>query len=227
MFINACPEGSVKFFLNDEDKSGTLAFKAATGFVSIPFVSATEGAYDVNIEEPDRSENYDSQAHLFLQDSATIYVSAGLKSVPDAERLKRLKQISFEPNRIPPIGNRARLIFVHAFNRKSPFNTPGLILKTTGDQPLFTTTETKYGEFKSIDVDSGTYRFFGVGDVRNNYFEVKDPINDQIYAENKNPAKPIVLTAGGIYVVMISGVEPVNSASVEVQLISVAPDNNR
>lgn len=221
MFVNASPDGSVAFFLNDENKSGTLAFNTGTKFVSFPTIPADQGAHDISVEEPDRSVVYDNQARLFDNGTNTICVAIGLKNPVDGEQFKRLKEIFLDPDRVAPIGNRARLIFVHAFNRRSPFQTPALILKTVGDNPLFQTDSTAYGASASIDVDSGTYKFYGTDDPRNNYLQAKDPQGDQIYAENKDPNKPLVLAPGGIYLVLASGVEAANSAPKELKLIPV------
>lgn len=223
MFVNASPDGSVAFFLNDENKSGTLAPNTGTKFISFKTLTADQGAHDVSLEEPNRSVVYDTQARLFDPGTNTICVAVGLKNPQDGEQIKRLKEIFLDPDRNAPLGNRARLIFVHAFNRRSPFQTPPLILKTAGDNPVFQTPTTAYGESQAIDVDSGTYKFFGNDDPRNNYLQAKDPQGDQVYAENKDPNKPIVLKPGGIYLVLASGLEAANAVPKTLTLVPVEP----
>lgn len=220
MFVNACPDGPLKFFLNDVDKSGTLQFKTGTGFKSIA-IDETDPLFDVSVEEPNRSVNYDVQARAFDKNTSTICVAVGFKNPDTAELTKRVRPTFIVPDRNPPIGNKSRLIFLHAFNRKSPFSTPALVLKTQGDTPLFQTTRTAYGSNASLDVDSGTYKFFATDDPRNNYLQAKDPDNDQVYAENKDPNKPIILAPGKIYLVMAANTERTDQNPPELVIVNV------
>ena len=228
MYLNACQDGSVAFFANDTNESGTLAYRAKTKFKSIPFIDQAQGGYDLSVEEPNRSVVYDNQATIFQKDSSTIVAAVGVKNPLGTEQLKRLKLSLFNPDRTQPIGNRARIIFFHGFNRKSPFGTPQLVLQTVGDQPLFQSPDNDYGKFVALEVDSGTYKFYGTGDVRNDYFIAKDPDNDQIYGlppvDGAGNPKPVTLKAGGIYVVMLSGVENANGKPSELSFLEIEPD---
>ena len=222
MFVNACADGSVKFFYNDEDKSGTLAYKQSTkGFLTVPFEEKDPQFEEVSVEEPNRSTVYDTQDQTFLRDSSTIVVGIGTKNPSDTELVKRLKMIFLSPDRRVPNASQSRLIFLHAFNRKSPFSTPILVLKTVGDTPIFQSPDTPYGRNNAIDIDSGTYKFYGNGDSRNNYLEAKDPNNDQVYAENKNPSRPAIFKPGKVYLVMAAGVEAADSRPGELVIVEV------
>lgn len=207
MFVNACPDsGQVTFFLNDEDLSGALSKREYTGLVTFPFISAADGAYDVSLEEPDRSIAYDTQAQFFDHDTTTIMVAIGLKNPVQGEELKRLREIFVTPDRTAPIGDTARLFIVHAFNRKQGFQTPKLILQNFGDQPKFQSTNMSYGGSATMDVDSGQYVTDHQNPANDNHWIAKDPDNDQVYCENPD----VTLKPGALYLVICGGLEDPN-----------------
>lgn len=221
MYLNSCQDGPVVFFANDENVSGTLAYRAKTGFKSLPFIDQAQGGYDISIEEPDRSEVWDTQFGVFQKDTSSVIAAVGVKNPPPAELTKRLKLVQFSPDRTTPIGNRARLLFFHAFNRKSPFGTPQLVLQTAGDQPLFQSETTDYSKSVTLEVDSGRYKS-DPNPSLDTHWLAKDPDNEQIYAQNLD----VTLEPGGIYIVLVSGVENANAnIKSTIQFLKIPPDD--
>lgn len=199
--VNASPDTApLAYFFNDQQYGGNLSPKTVSPVFKLPSLDPDAGGYDVSLEDPNRANQWDIQQLTFNKDSSTILAAVGLRN-PSAETLKKLRYVSITPNRIAPIGNKARLIILHAFVRKAGFGTPKLALQNDKDNPLFQSSTMNFGDSTVMEVDSGT--FSGA-----NHWIVKDPDNDKVYIENPG----FTLKPATIYLVLVSGLEGVNEA---------------
>ena len=197
--VNASPDADpLAYFFNDDQYGGDLASKMVSALFMLPPLDPSAGGYDVSLEDPDRFNQWDIQQLTFAKDSSTILAAVGLRD-PGSEPLKRLRFVSITPNRVAPIGNRCRLIILHAFLRQAGFGTPKLALQNDTDNPTFQSSSVSFGDSTVLEVDSGTYS--GA-----NHWLAKDPDNDQIYIDNPG----VTLKPATIYLVLISGLEGAN-----------------
>ncbi|MBS1721620.1 MAG: hypothetical protein JSS66_01295 [Armatimonadetes bacterium] len=208
---NACSDpGNLAYFFNDTQYGGNLAYRHLSLPFTLTFRSAEEGAWDCSLEEPDRSVQYDIQGKLFEKDTTTICAAVGEKNPTDDNEglrlLKRLQTSFFNPDRTKPVGNRARLFILHAFNRQKNFNTPDLTFQTFGDNPQFQSDNIVYSKWVTLEVDSGRYKSNPNDPLSDNHFIAKDTNADGVFAENPD----VTLKPGSLYVVMISGIEDPN-----------------
>lgn len=206
IFVNASENsGTVLFALNDEAKSGNLAGLKLSAPVQFPFVDAAEGGYDVSLESTDRSDVFDAESRVFDRDASTLVMAFGLRDF-GTEDAKRLRIGFFGADRTAPVGNRARLIVLHAYNLRAGFQTPNINFLSADpsdpdnlDNPQFSLSDIPYGQARVITVD--------VDPVASNALLWVVKRNDAdarlSQAVRPNPA----LKAGSIYLVVVSGLE--------------------
>jgi hypothetical protein len=206
IFVNASENsGSVLFALNDDAKSGALTALKQTAPVQFPFVDQAEGGYDVSLESSDRSEVFDAESRVFDRDSSTLVLAFGLRDF-GVEDAKRLRLGFFGADRTAPVGNRARLIVLHAYNLRAGFQTPNIDFLSAEpsdpdnlDNPQFSLTDIPYGQARVITVD--------VDPVAANalLWVVKRNDADARLSQAVRPSP--ALKAGSIYLVVVSGLE--------------------
>ncbi|MBS1714866.1 MAG: DUF4397 domain-containing protein [Armatimonadetes bacterium] len=204
IFVNASTEGPLAFFLNDEQQGTDLAPKTVTAPIEVPFRSEADGGYDMTLEPPDRSDQYDNLAMIFQKDTNSLIAAIGIKNPIQGEEDKRLREIFQVIDRKTPNGNRSRLFIVHGFNRKEGFTTPSLIFQNYGDNPQFQTEAITYGSITTLEVDAKEYST--TSPDGNNHWIAKDAEGEQIYCE----IPKITLQPGTLYVVLATGVESQN-----------------
>lgn len=194
MFMNASMDsGPVDYFLNEDLKSAGLGYLTSSNdFVTVPFIEDFDGAYDVSVLQSGATVPVDSINQVLERDKAYLVYSCGLLSFePNVE--KRMREAIIEVDRTKPVGNKARLIILHAFCRSAGNDTPVINLQTPGDNPLFKATGIAFGETSVLSVDSGKWTY----EARRG-----DTSGTTIYAE-----KEVTLQSGGLYFVIVSGLE--------------------
>ncbi len=192
-FVNAIPDSpAVVFTLNDEVRGGPFDYLgASTQFISVPFLRAEDDAYDAAVGLPDGSDVFDSEARLFEFETSSIIIAIGQRSTRIGEEDKRVQLKFLDVPRDIPVGNRARLLIVHAFNRAPGAQTPSVIFQSPGDNPQYRTSDIAYGSTADITVDSGVQDFV-----------VKRSDGDAIYASVRATLDP-----GTNYLTVVSGIE--------------------
>lgn len=188
--------GTLTYFFNDTAKGGSLAPNTKSALFTVPILEDSAGGYDVSLEDSDRTNFWENQQINLLKNTSTILVAIGIKNPPSGDELKRLRFVITSPDRNPPVGSRARLVIVHAFTRKTGFGTPTLSLMDNKDTPLFQSNNMNFGDFTTLEVDSGTY-------TGTNHWIAKNTDTDNVWAENLNQT----LKAGSIYFVIVGGTE--------------------
>ena len=192
-FVNVSPDaGAVQLRLDDETKFSNVGFLGtSTSFIEVDFKGADVDGYDVSIHEQGGANLELARiAQVFENDTDTVVLVHGLKNFGN-EDLKRLRLQNFTVNRTEVNGNRARLIIVHAMERKVGFGTPGIVFKSPGDNAQFQTGTINPGENTVLDVDSGTLPF-----------EVRRAGTEFVYTTSNLTFQP-----GGVYLVVVTGVE--------------------
>lgn len=226
IFVNGSSNaGSVLFSLNDEPKGGNLAPLKSSAPIQVEFVSDTDGGYDVAVESTDRSDIFDSQVNTFERDTSTIVAAFGLKDF-GTEDEKRLRLAILSVERTAPTGNRARLIVLHGYNLRNGFSTPAINFLSANpadpdnlDNPQFSLTNIAYGTVSSITVDVDP-----------------NPANHLVWVVRREDAEarlstPIApnpaLKAGGIYLVVVSGLEDgdADPRDAKVTFIEIPPED--
>jgi len=194
MFVNASADTTaLDLLLNETELASNFQYLDANAdFVRFEYVSESEGAYDVVTQDTGTEEVLDSLNVVFPRDTHTILLSVGLQNF-GAENLKRLQNVFIDIERIAPNGNKAKLYVMHAFVRKVGFATPQIIFQNPGDNPQFFTPGIEFGFSTDITVDSGSMSWVA---------KREDIGGTVIYASITES-----LNAGGIYLVVISGIE--------------------
>lgn len=206
IFVNASSNaGTLLFSLNDEPKGGNLAPLKSSAPVQVEFISNEDGGYDVAVEATDRSDIFDSQVNTFDRDSSTVVAAFGLKAF-GTEDEKRLRLAILSVDRTAPTGNRARFIVLHGYNLMAGFDTPAINFLSADptdpdnlDNPQFSLTDIEYGTVRAIEVDVDP-----------------NPANHLVWVVRRADAEARLSTpvapnpaikAGGIYLVIVSGLE--------------------
>ncbi|HRF60509.1 MAG TPA: DUF4397 domain-containing protein [Fimbriimonadaceae bacterium] len=213
-FVNASPDSNaLDFFLNEELEAGNVAYQQATdGWLKIPFRNEAEGAYDVLARQAGQPEDLDRIVNQFNRDSNTLVVVYGLANPgDDTDKIARLTLI--QADRVPPTGNKARLIVFHGFNRAPGDSTPPLTFQSPGENPLFRLADIQYGTSQNLLVDSGEQTL----EMRR-----ADADGENIYASTT-----VSLGSGKIYLVLLVGIEDSGDSSRDptIRFIEIEPKN--
>lgn len=194
LFVNASADTTgLDLWLNETALAADFQYlESNADFTAFEFISDDNGAYDVITQDTVTFEVYDAQNLVFPRDTDTVIVTTGLQNF-GTEFLKRLQSVYVEIDRTAPNGNKARLYVVHAFVREAGFATPAIKFQNPGDNPQFITASIDYANSESITVDSGTMDWTAVR---------SDSNGTVVYA-----SKTQNLAAGGIYLVLVSGIE--------------------
>lgn len=217
IFVNASENsGSVQFALNDEPKGGVLAQLKQSAPVQFGFLDQATGGYDVTLESADRSDVFDAETRVFDRDSSTLVMGFGLRAF-GTEDAKRLRLGFFGVDRTAPVGNRARLIVLHAYNLRPGFQTPNIDFLSADpsdpdnlDNPQFSLGDISYGQARVITVD--------VDPVAANalLWVVKRTDADARLSRAVRPSP--ALKPGAIYLVVVSGLEDADADTRDARL---------
>jgi hypothetical protein len=208
LFINASADaGALDFRLDDDPQATNLSYAVSNGaFSDIDFHGADVDGWDVSLHLNSNGTEIDREAIIFGQDVDNIIVAHGIKNY-GTEQLKRLRFSNFAVNLTRPNGNKAKLYVFHGFELATGNDTPQVTFKTPGDNALFTTSAIDPGSFALLNTDSGSLTF-----------EARRSGTQGIYTTvTKN------LKAGGVYLVLISGIEndPTPSNDITIRFIEL------
>ncbi len=207
-FVNASPDaGALQLRLDDNVTVANIDYLGrSTSFFEVDFRGPDVEGYDVSIHEQ-ASPNLELQriTQVFQNNTDNIVLVHGLRTF-GAEDLKRLRIATFPVNRKLVNGNRARLIVVHAFEDKSGFGTPSMVFKTPGDNAQFQTGTVNVGANTTLEVDSGTA-----------VWEVRRAGTEFVYA-----TASLAFDPGGVYLIVVSGVEGSVDNSKDVKITAVS-----
>lgn len=194
LFVNASADTTgLDLWLNESVLAADFQYlESNADFTAFEFISDNNGAYDIITQDTVTFEVYDAQNQVFVRDTHSVIVAVGLQNF-GTEFLKRLQSITVDIDRTAPNGNKARLYVVHAFVREAGFATPPIKFQNPGQNPQFTTASIDYANSQSITVDSGPMDWDAVR---------ADSDGTVVYA-----SKNQILAAGGIYLVLVSGIE--------------------
>ncbi|MCH7944462.1 MAG: DUF4397 domain-containing protein [Armatimonadetes bacterium] len=193
--VNASPDSAALDFLLNEDVRG-LDFQyleTALDFEQIPFISDADGAYDLITRDNVTGEEYDAENRVFDRSTDSAIIAVGIQGFVAGEEIKRLRSIVVDIDRTVPNGNKARLYVVHAFVRETGFSTPQIVFQNAGDNPQFATGGIDFASTASLTVDSGEMDWVA---------KREDADSPVIYAQKTETLDP-----GGLYLVLVSGVE--------------------
>jgi len=205
--VNASPDTpSLDVFINEEKKGNALPYGGATP----DFVSLKPDLYDVTLRATGAAEDAWNQAFQFSNDQDTTMVACGLTNFGE-EFFKRLRPAFVSVNRRPPNGSRARLIIVNAFNRKPDFENVPVDFKNPGDNPQYDVTNIGPGGSSVLEVDAGSQTF-----------EMRLSGAEQVFV-----TKDLTLSAGKIYLVLLSGIEDApGTQAPDIKLVELQPKSN-
>lgn len=160
-------------------------------------LSIDADTYDLELFDAGNNDSYAAQTQQFATNSNTILIALGLQNF-GTEFLKRVQLAPASIDVAPPNGSKARLYVFHAFNRANGFETPGIDFQNPGDNPQYKVTGINYATAAPIVVDSGNSLTF----------EVRRTGTENIYSTTTP-----TLDAGGIYLVLFSGLEGASGAA--------------
>ena len=208
LFMNASTDsGAVDFRLDDSAQATNLAYAVTNAtFSEIDFKGPEIDGWDVSLHLNSDGSEIERQALVFERDSDNIIIAHGLKNF-GTDQLKRLRFHTFKVDRTIPNGNKAKLIVFHGFELATGFDTPNVTFKTPGDNAQFSTPEISPGTSAVITTDSGTLTF-----------EARRSGTDGVYT-----TKTQNLKAGGVYLVLISGVQndPTPANQIQIRFIEL------
>ncbi len=186
--INASPDSNpVEVQFTTVDLEAGLAYLDTSSV----FHEKKADTYDVAVFDSVTSDSLWSETTTVANDKKYLVVTYGLENY-GTETIKRLRTAEFVVDLTSPVGNKAKLIVFHAFNRGVGFDTPAIDFQNPGDNPQYALANITFGGQQSITVDSGNSLTF---DVRRNGTQ-------QVYASTTPN-----LDAGGVYLALVSGVE--------------------
>lgn len=187
-FVNGLSDSTaVDFSLNETNKATSVAFPTVSG----AFISTSADTYDVGFREHGQTGDLDTTVQALAKNHDYVVIAAGLENY-GSEPNKRARVDVLDIDRTAPNGNKAKLIVVHDFSRATGYETPSVDFKNPGDTPQYTTGAIAFAASSTLTVDSGSQTF-----------EVRRDGTEEIYVAGKT----VTLTAGKVYVVLISGVE--------------------
>lgn len=194
-FVNAASDsGAIEFYLNDELKAANVNYLSASGpFMKVPFKSDLDGGYDLSSRVPGSQDDIDRISNLLERDRHYVAVTLGLLNPADGDEEKRARVALTEIDRVAPTGDKAHLYVLHAFNRPPGDETPQLNFQTPGDNPQFKLENLEFGGSQDIVVDSG--------------FQTFEARRADVDGENVYASAGVTLKSGGIYFVIIGGIQ--------------------
>lgn len=210
-FVNASADsGAIEFYLNDELKGANVNYLSASGpFTKVPFKSDLDGGYDLSSRVPGSLDDIDRISNVLERDKHYIGITLGLLNPAEGDEEKSARIALTEIDRVAPTGDKAHLYVLHAFNRPPGDETPQLNFQTPGDNPQFKLENLDFGGSQDIVVDSG--------------FQTFEARRADVDGENIYASTSITLRSGGIYFVIIGGIQDDGSAPPVIQFIELEP----
>ncbi|MFW5697704.1 MAG: hypothetical protein ACOCX1_04005 [Fimbriimonadaceae bacterium] len=195
-FINGSPDvGAIDFYLNNDIVGNSFDYLDDNSrFLTVDFPDEfLEQSWDLIAQEANGVREFDAVATEFERNTHSMVVLFGLEDPLVSELEKRARLEIVEVDRLEPVGNRARLVIFHGFNREEGKQTPAIDFKNPGDNPLFAAENIAYGESQVLSVEAGTNTW---------NVERSDAEGDVIYTSEE-----LTLEGGHIYFVLVSGLE--------------------
>lgn len=165
------------------------------------FLQKKPATYDVQLFDSVTGESLWAETTTVANNTKYLVVAYGIENDTPAstgfphtgtEPIKRIRTSEFSVDLTAPVGSKATLIVFHGFNRGPGLDTPSIDFKNPGENPQYDLPGIGYGTNQSITVDSGSAQSF---EVRQNG------------TENVFVTSTPTLAAGGVYLVVVSGVE--------------------
>lgn len=186
--FNASPDSNpVLIQLNTDVFEPNLSYLDGTTI----FHQEKAQSWDVEVFDSITNDSLWAETTTFNSNTNYALVTYGLESF-GTEFLKRLRSTEFPVDLTAPVGNKATLFVFHGFNRATGFDTPDIDFKNPGDNPQYDVTNITYGGGASITVDSGNSLTF---------------VAQQSGTEGVFATSTPTLDAGGVYLVIVTGVE--------------------
>jgi hypothetical protein len=186
-FLNASPDSTaLTFLMNDDVRASGLAYLES----SPTFVTIDPNDYDMFVREDGSPEDLDAITATLGADKDFVATAIGLENF-GTENLKRIRIVPIEVDMTAPNGSKARLYILHTFNRQVGFDTPAIDFQSPGDNPQYKVTGINFAGAATLTVDSGSQTF-----------EARRAGTENVYATATQ-----ALDAGGIYIVLFTGIE--------------------
>lgn len=186
-YFNIVPDSTaLSFSLNQDVKADALPYLGSTpGFAKVK-----SDSYDAELKDANTNQSLWAEVYNLGPDTDYLIVSLGLQNY-GADTLKRARLAISSIDLTRPNGNRARLLILNAYNRAPGFDNPGIDFQNPGDNPQFKAAGIQFGTSGNLDVDSGVQTF-----------EVRRESTENVYATSTPN-----LVAGGVYLVIFTGIE--------------------
>lgn len=186
-FFNCSPDSvPLTFGFDDDIVANGLGYLGSTP----GFAERIPGEQDVYALPTAGGDIIWSEVTSLERDKSYIILAYGLQNF-GTETEKRLRIAILTTNRTAP-NNSARIIILHAYNRKPGFDTPLVDFQNPGQNPQYKQEGITFGNRVELTVNAGSYTFVA---RRTN---TEDEITPQV---TKN------FEAGKIYFAVISGIE--------------------
>ncbi len=186
--FNASPDSNpIRLDLNTDTLEPAVPYLDA----STVFKSKNPATYDVGLFDSISGDSLWAETATVSNNTSYVFIAFGLENF-GSETIKRIRTVELSVDLTPPVGNKATLLVFHAFNRGVGLDTPAIDFQNPGDNPQFQLTNITYGNGQSLTVDSGSALTF---QARRNGTE-------QVYATSTP-----TLDAGGVYLVLVSGID--------------------
>lgn len=188
-FVNSSPDANPLTFNYDTTPKATgLTYLQSSGNVTVD-----DQDHDLSVTDSVSGDIIDALAVTLTKDKQYISVAKGLETF-GSENEKRLRLLNFEYDKTSPNGSKARLLIIHAFNRATGFLTPDIDFQNPGNNPQYSVPGISYSDDtpKTLLVDSDVSL----------QFDARRAGTENVYA-----SATTTFDSGGIYLVLITGIE--------------------
>lgn len=194
-FVNSSPDSNpLDFFINTDNKAPALAYLSSS-----PDITTKKADHDVSVQDSVTQDELDALAFTFVQDNKYLALTVGLENY-GSESLKRLQLLTFQYDKNPPNGTKARLMIMHGYMRAPGFSTPNIDFQggdvSTYDpnNPQFISPNLPFAVTPTIlEVDSDVPLIF----------QARRAGTENVLAEDTSHT----FDSGGIYLALVTGVE--------------------
>lgn len=206
-FINGSSDaGAFDFQIDADLKAQKLAFGAVS-----PQATTSAGDHDVILLDAGTQNQLDAITNTFNSDTDTLAYAVGLENPDPSDTFGNEKLLRLATQTVDlkaPNGTKARLIVIQGYNRATGFETPQVDFRPPG-------TNVPTGSTIS-NIDFATARAIDV-DTTQNTFVIRRTGTEQVYIG------PVTfnLQSGGIYAVLVSGVEGGTTGNLKPQMTLV------
>ncbi|QYK53916.1 MAG: DUF4397 domain-containing protein [Fimbriimonadaceae bacterium] len=209
MFVSSSADaGGLDFKMNDDISASNLAYLGTTpNFAEFDFRGADVDGWDVSLHLTGGGTEIDRQAIVFGIGTDSLVIAHGIKNYSVGEEVKRLRFTPISANRLQPIGNKARLIIFHGFERSAGKSTPAVEFRNPSETPLYNTGSINPGASATLLVDSGSQDW-----------EIRRAGASGVFASKTQNLQP-----GKVYLVLLSGIEddPTPANQVTINFIEI------